>query len=278
MFFALISTVMAAFSDIFWKKSLNFDIRSRAHELSSYIIPVSLVLYFCITWFQISSLESKVFLLTGIIILIDTIRLPIQQQFYREEKISVIMPYLNINKVLVIIASFFIFKDVSYTALCITILTIFIIAFGSIDLKTLKVPRCFWKILFTELLKTLWVLISGWLILSYSEVTFFNSYIILGLTTNILLVLLLQQWSDFKKVGKEYWKQRTLWSIWWFSWFLSLVVIKNLWLSISILLWFVWVGVTLLFSYIFLKDIPSKKDMSLTIIVTLLIWVWYYFK
>ena len=279
MFIALISTIMASFSDVFWKKSLNYDIRPWAHELSSYVIPLSLFLYFLFfTSFQITDLSFWVFLSVFIIILFDTVRLPVMQQIYKEEKMSVIMPYLSINRILVIIWSFFIFSDVSYTALCITILAILVIIWWSIDFKTFQIPRNLKKILFTEIIKTIWILVSGWLIIRYWEILFFNTYVIIWCFMALILVWYYWQWEDFKKVPGIYWKERILWSIWWISWFLSLVLIKNLWLSISVLLWFIWIWVTLLFSYIFLKDIPSKKDIWMTLIIAMLVWIWYYFK
>lgn len=278
MLFALISTFISSFSNVFWKKSLNYNIRWRAHELSSYPIPLTLLAYFILTWFSLSNLTFTLILTVVLILVIDVIKWPVEQSIYKEEKISVIMPYLNLSKVFVIISSFFIFKDVSYTALWITIFTIVIIAAGSIDFKTLKLPKNIHKLLFVESLRTVAILLGWWVVIKYGEISYFNTYVLFGLIIWVILVYSTQQMQDYRNVWISYWKCRTIWSIWWLSWFLSLVVIKSLGLSISILLGFIWVWVTLLFSYLFLWDKPNRKNILLTAVVSILIWIWYYFK
>lgn len=278
MFIALFSTIMSSFSDVFWKKSLNFSVWSKAHELSSYIIAGWLLLYFLLTSFNYKDAQIISFFIVWAIYLVDIVRLPIMQKVYREEKISVIMPYLNLHKIFVIIASFFIFKDVSNIAFILTLVTICVIGVWSIDFKSFKLPRNLKSILLVEFLKWISILTWWWFVLKYGDTIFFNLYVTIWFFIIILLTLLSRQLVDLKKAPINYWKTRLLWSVWWFSWFLSLTVITNLWLSISVLLWFLWVWVTLLFSFIFLKDIPSIKNILLTVIVAVLIWAWYYFK
>jgi len=278
MFIALLSTIMMSFADVFWKKSLNYKMHPQIHSLCSYPVGIILTIYFLYTGFDYTSIHLFPVLIVAIILLIDMIREPIIQQIYREEKISVIMPYLNLHKVFVIISSFFLYRDVSYISFSIIILTIIVITLSSIDTKTKKLPRNFWKILFVETGNTVWILLWGWLILSYSEIIYFNLYIILGTITLWGIVFMNSQFRELKWAPFAFWKYRIIWALGWLSWFLSLVVIKNLWLSLSILLWFLWIASTLLVSYIFLKDIPSRKNIVLTITIAVLIWIWYYFK
>jgi hypothetical protein len=188
------------------------------------------------------------------------------------------MPYLNLSKIFIIISSFFIFHDVSNITLCITIFTILIIALASIDLKNKKFPRNLSKLLFVEIIRTLWALLGWWLVLSYSEIIYFNIYVLAYLIPALFLAIWSRQIWDLRKTTPVFWFYRLVSWMWWFSWFLSLVVIKNLGLSLSILLGFLWIGVTLLVSYIFLKDVPSRKNILLTVSVSVLIWIWYYFK
>lgn len=278
MLLAFLSTIISSFSNVFWKKSLKYKIWNRAHEISSYPIPLLLLGYFLFTSFSFSEISLQLVIFVLLIVIIDVIKLPVEQSIYKEEKISVIMPYLNISKVLVIISSFFLFKDVSYTSLWITIFTILVIALWSIDLKTRKLPRNFSKLLFVESLRTIGILLGWYVVITYWEIWYFNSYVLLAFISAFILLFVSKQVSDFINVWIPYWAHRTMWSIWWLSWFLSLIVINNLGLSISILLGFIWVGITLIFSFLFLKDIPSKKDIFLTILVMCLVWIWYYFK
>lgn len=278
MFIALISTIMTSFADVSWKKSLWYGVRTRAHALGSYPIALILFLYFILSGFSLFSIGMFPIIMVLAVALVDIIREPVTQQVYKEEKISVIMPYQNISRILIIIASFFLYNDVSYITFCITILAIIIIMLASIDVKNKRFPKCFSKLLFVETLKTMWALLGWWLVLSYSEVLYFNIYIIAYLIPTIILAYVSWQLWDYKKVGVNFWFYRIVAGLGWFSWFLSLVVIKNLGLSLSILLWFLGIGITLWVSYLFLKDRPSKKDILLTISISILIWIWYYFK
>ncbi len=278
MIFAFLSTFIQAFADVFYKKSLVYGIWSRAHELATYNMGLLLLIYFLSTGFSLLAVPLMAFFVIWLVIVIDSLRQPLMQQVYREEKISVIMPYLNLSKIFIISASFFIFQDVSLISFIITLITVGIIIGASVDLKTLKLPRNFSKILSVEILRATAWLIGAWIIVTYSEIIFLNLYVVLGLLYMIVLTYFTQQYWDLKSAPLKFWTDRFLSSLWWISWFLSLIVIKNLWLSIWILLGFIWIWVTLLFSYILLWDKPSKKDIVLTITVSLLVWAGFYFK
>ncbi len=278
MLIALLSTILSSFWEVSWKKSLTYWIRTRAHALWSYPIALALLAYFILTGFDLFSVWIVPVIIISIIAILDIIKEPVDQQIYKEEKISVIMPYLNLSKIFVIISSFFIYKDVSNFTFCITIITIIIIILASIDTKNKRLPRNFSKLLFVETMRTIGLLLWGWLVLSYSEIVYFNVYVLAYLIPTLFLVFTSGQVSDLIKASPIFWFYRLLAAMSWLSWFLSLVVIKNLGLSLSILLWFLWIWVTLLVSYFFLKDVPSKKNILLTITVSVLIWIWYYFK
>jgi len=278
MFFALLSTVISSFADVFWKKSMSYNIKPFAHSMASSPVAFLLCIYFISTSFSFANIELLAFITVLGILLLDVFKEPILQQVYKEEKISVLMPYLNLNKIFVIISSFFLFQDVSTISFCITIFTALVIILASVDLKNKRFPRNFWKIIFIEWNRTIGTILGWWFILKYSEVSYFVLYALIWACVYFSLAVKTQQISGLKQAPLAYWKIRPIGSLGWFAWFLSLVVIKNLGLSIWILLWFLWIWVTLLVSYIFLKDTPSKKDIILTITVAVLIAIWYYFK
>jgi len=278
VFFALLSTIIASFADVFWKKSLIHKIRPRAHELACYPVAFFISAYFYISGFSLSDVYISAFAVVGLIIIIDAIRQPVMQGVYKEEKLSVIVPYLNLSKIFIIVSSFFIFQDVSYTSFFIALFTVWVIILWSIDIHTFRLPRNFLKILFVETCRATWALLWGWIIVNHWDIVFFNIYVLGAWLFTLFLTITTKQYKDFKNLPKAFWTHREMAALWWFSWFLSLVVIKNLGLSLWILLGFLWIWVTLFFSYIFLWDKPSKKNIILTIIVSLLIWIGYYFK
>lgn len=278
MFTAIISTILTSFSDIYWKKSLNYWVWWKAHDILSYLVAWIIILYFFITWVDLSNLDFWVLFLICLILFIEIFTTGIAQKIYKEEKMSVIMPYTNVSKILTIIFSFFIFSDVSIISLIITLLAISIVIIFSIDFKTLKFPKNISKILFIEFWVAITTLLGWWLVINYWEIIYFILAWIIGFIILLILSLFLWEFKTLKWLPKEFWVNRFIWALWWLSWFLSLVVIKNLWLSISILLSFLWIWITLLLSFIILKDKPTKKDLFLTILVTLLVWLWFYFK
>lgn len=278
MLSALISTLLGSFSSVFWKKCTSYNIRPFANSISSLPIPFIFAVYFIINGFNFNGVDILSIWVIALIVLLDIIKDPVNQQIYREEKISLLIPYQNLNKILVIISSFFLFNDVSKISFIITIITIIIIFVASFDFKNRKLPRNFWKILFVETVLTCAILLWGWVVIKYGEIIYFMVYAIIWAILYIFFATKTGHIYDLKKVDKKYWFNRFIAAFGWISWFMSLVVIKSLWLSISILLWFIGIGITLLISFLFLWDKPSKKDILLTIVVSILIWIGFYFK
>jgi len=278
MFVAAITTLLDSFSRIFRKKSLNFWVSERVHALLSYPIGIMLVVLMFFIGFDIARIDLFIIAWILVTILLDLSNMKRVQKLYTEEKYSVIAPYTNLNKILIIIGSFFIFKDVSIIALGITLVAICVIIWFSIDFKTLKLPKQIKNIVIAECITAVTVLIVGWLIANYSEKIYFVIYTVLAAAIYTGMVLYLGQQKQLKSLPKKFWIYRYIGGLWFISWFLWLTLIKNLWLSVSILLSFLGLAAALVFSYIFMKDIPSKKDMLLTLIVTILVWLWFYYK
>ncbi len=72
----------------------------------------------------------------------------------KHEKISVLLPYTYINKLLVVIFSLVIFQNTSFITFLIALITIFIVILFSIDLKNIKKPYYITTILIQQFLYT----------------------------------------------------------------------------------------------------------------------------
>jgi len=96
---------------------------------------------------------------------------------------------------------------------------------------------------------------------------------------SILIISFRKNYKELFTWKKEFYYYRFSASIVWVAWDLMwLFLISSLWLVLSILLWFFWLFFTLLLGYFILKDKPSKKNIILSLLVMVLIWIWYYFK
>lgn len=278
MFLALVSTILNSFSSIYWKRSLWFWVWLKMHDLIGYWVWMIVLIYFFIVGINIHSFDIFLLFSTFSILLINTISTWLSQKLYRQEKISAIIPYTNLNKVLAIILSFFIFSDVSFLSLLITILAIIIIIIFSIDFKKFIVPNSTSLIMLTEILTSINMVWSWYLILKYWEDIYFILFLILWILFLSILTFILWQYKSIKWLKRDFWINRIIWSSSWIARFLSMLVISELGLSITILLSFLWIWITLLFSYIILKDKPARKDLILTFIITALVWIGFYYK
>ncbi|QFR39237.1 hypothetical protein A9Q91_03300 [Candidatus Gracilibacteria bacterium 28_42_T64] len=278
MFTAIFSTIMESFAMIFWKKSLRFGVGTKLHDLLGYPIGGVLVLYFLCVGIDFGQIDLTIFFGTFLIIILHTIISQLNQKIYKEEKLSLLLPYKNISKIIVIIIGYFIFSDVSFTSLVITLIAIVVMILFSIDYKTLKLPRNMALVVLSESLLACCVILTGWLLFGYSEMLHFILYFVTGLVLLLTITFLTGQLQTVGSIPKQFYFNRELGGMGWVSWFLSLMVIKNLGLSITILLSFIGIGITLLLSFIILNDKPSKKDLMLTFIITSLIGLGFYFK
>lgn len=278
MFLALLSTCIFAIADIFFKKSFQYKVWVWGHEASGLLLPLSLSIYLILSYEPFRVFSLSILWFYCILLISDIIQKPLRAKIFTEEKLSVIIPYTNLSRIFAIILSFFIYQDVSFISLWVSILAVLTIILFSIDFKKLSTPRNLWKIFLVEILRTFGILFGGWMIISYTPEQYFAAMVLLHILSMPILIIISWQYQDIIWAPKEYWKNRTLASLWWFWWFLSLMVISDLWISLSILLWFAWIAMTLAASYIFLWDRPDKKNIFLTIIITLLVGIWYYFK
>jgi len=280
MFFALLSTFLNSIATNFWKKALSYNAPREFFNFIAYfsIVLISIALYF-FDKLHLSNINLTTFWLIIFLYLLQFIIVQLNQYVFSKEKISSILPYQNIHKVLVIIFGFFIFWDISIITLIIALLTVLIIILFTTDFKTIKIPKTIKIFSFSQILETINFLLLWYLFTLISNVTFFIYSFILWIFFVWSIVFYKKQFSCFKTLPSNFFKYRLIAAhIWWTSYILSLIVIQELWLSMSILLSYIGLGMTLFFSYIMFKDKPSKKDLILIIFVSILIWIWYYFK
>lgn len=278
--FAILSTFLNSLATIFWKKSLNYwapkEIFNLLARASIFFVGLSL---FFLWLLDFSWMSIYYILIIVLITIVQNLKTMMNQYIYSIEKISTLMPYTNINKILTIILAFFIFWDISNISFWITLLAVIIIIVFSIDYKSLKVPKIIWLFALWEIVESMLILLIWYVLLSLT----WSAYYIMSYMVWIFFVwsIVIQKWQlkKFKTLPKKFYIDRlTACHFWWVWYLLSVVLIKELWVSVSILLSFIWIWITLLFSYIFFKDKPSIKNIILTVIVSALVWIWYILK
>lgn len=287
---AIVSTFFSSLSDIFFKKALEYKINLWNNDFLWQILPLMVFIW---AYFYIDfEFDTTLYLSFPIVVYIllsvfvYTLWRYLHASIFKKEKITHLLPYENLSKIFTIVFSYFLFRDISFLSFCITLFTIFVIIMVSIDWKEMRFSRNILIFACSHVLFALGNLLTGYILLSASKwglwvsgYSFITTYLFLA-TFIFLIPFLMKKWFlEMKYVDISFYTYRWIsWFLSWFSWFLSLVVISNIGLSISVLLSFLWIVSTLFFAFFILRDIPRKRDVVVTFLIVILIFLWFYWK
>lgn len=287
---AILSTIFSSLSNIYFKKSLKYNINLWNNDFLWQILPLLLFLFvYFFVWFNFDTqlyLDAKVISLIFLSLCFYTIWKYYYSRIFKVEKITYLLPYINLEKIFTVVFSFFLFKDITNTTFFIIILTIFLIISFSIDYKNIKFSKNILIFSFSQLLYAIGNIIMWYVLLEVAKwwlwvsgFSFITTYLFIWVVLLFIPFLYFKWFLELKQTDSWFYTSRWISSILWRgSWFLSMVVIADLGLSISVLLSFLWLFSTIFFAFFLLKDIPTKKDIILTILVLILISAWFYFQ
>jgi len=282
MFRAIFGNILQSFGTVFWKKTLLVSRLPKLlfrffWEINGLVIAI-IVMW--LSWFE-RSIFLNMRIVGGVVLtlILDLWYDYIQQWLYREEKISTMMPYENLNCVFVIVIWYLIFRDASLIAVGVSILVIIITILFSIDFKKFELPKNIKKILFVQVLITLETLLTWYFLKDLADKDYFVVYQIVIVIMLLFPLLFNKLFGAVKKMGKSF--------LWYgslsatannISFLLYLFLVSEFGVVISMLLSFLGDGITILFWFLFLKEKPSKKEVLLIVLTTLLVGVGFYFK
>lgn len=280
----IFSSISDSICTVFRKKAVNDT------KIPWYYVALSWEFYsilICLTLLIIWAADYHIFLqyhlyiFVGISAAANVLKTPLDNKVYREEKLSAIVPYENLSDLLIIISSFFFFRDTSITSFLIAILAVGVVVIGTIDFKWFVMPRNFIPIIMVKLLLTVQMLFM-WFALKQVG-TMWDFYVLYNVI--IVWVTLLVAFVSKKSKKKLMFNKRNFFLFmfiaaiaWEWTEIMKNFIIKDFWLVITTLLCFLYIWVTLILSYIMFKDKPAKKDIIMTILVTILVCIWYYLK
>ena len=282
MIWGILSTFFLSFSTIFRKKAMNFKI----------LIGDFWFMFLWMTWwitlFTIFLLSGKlnlgVFTLKYILltITIGCLRIAstlISQYVYKREKISLLAPYENLNKILSIIISFFLFWDVSVISLCIALLVVGIIFISSYNFKEKYIPKTIQIFSLNQVIISINTIIIWYMLLNISALDFFMIDKVFTVAILFTIIVINKDIFKIKSLDRKFLQTRITASVLGaLAYILSLYVISEFWVTINILLSFIFLIFILTFSYLLLWDKPTKKSIIVSVVVVILVWLWFYFK
>jgi hypothetical protein len=283
LFWWVIKNVLWTVDTILYKKSFSYrpNLFMNTFIISFYyFIAWSLFLLFFYWKLNIIfSLAVSMFFVNIVRFITETFN----QKIYSQEKISTLMPYSKLDTVIWMIIAFFIFWWVSWLSFLIALAIVFISIIPNINFKSSE-KKISKMVLLYIFLKIIWAFlyVIEWYIIV--KLLAFDFFVVDIFTYGLcwIVVALLSSW----KMKLEDFKMPKSYHILRFSWavlniitnFLWAFLIVELWLIVSSILWFLWTWMTLIMSYFVFWDKPSKKDLILTIIITILVFLWFYFK
>ncbi len=285
--FWLISALFASLWASNRKKAINNSTLSKPiyillWPLSGFFI-LWIIIYF--SWINTSIFSDySIIALIWIIILLDIVANFLEMDVLKKTKLSEILPYTNLDKLFIVLIGFFLFywtkNSTSLTTLWITILTIIIIALFSIDFKKFKVPKSIIAYSIVMLFRGISVLIVWYIFLKYTTIDYLSLNMIFSFIWYLVIALILKNsFNSLFTQSKEFYKSRWLSLIlWWWGFIIGLYIVKEAWVLIATLISFVWLIFNILAMKFILNDTPEKKQVILAWLVTILIWIWYFFK
>lgn len=282
MLWSIISNILWSISSVFRKKSLEISDLPKLMfrflwEIAWVVIAIFLIIYY---WFDFNQLLDwklmiSIFWIMFVILASDQI----SQKVYKTEKLTALMPYENLNSVLAIIAWYFMFKDASLISVGIAISVVIITVLSVIDFKEISFPRNMKWVMLEQILITIETLMTWYFLKQISDTDYFILYEVAIISILILPILFKKYYKSLKNLKPVFFRTRFGWSFAWnISFLLYLFLVWEFGIVVSIMLWFLWDGITLIFSFLFLWEKPTKKDIILLATVSILVWIWFYFK
>ncbi len=200
---------------------------------------------------------------------------------YRNEKVSTLQPFAMLYQVLPPLISFIFIaseKNSPITFLA-SLFASIIIIYSSINFKTFTINKYSGMVLLSSIIKSVQMFYMIYLIQFLSQSTF---YIL-----ESIFVVLIACFFSFRKnefVWTKYYSWKYLITA--FFWqavilssiVLSLTMFKTFWVILTSLIGLLYLVFAFLFSYIFLKESPWKKDVIVTSLVSVCIIIWVLFR
>jgi drug/metabolite transporter (DMT)-like permease len=158
-------------------------------------------------------------------------------------------------------------------------LTIAVIIYFSIDFKTFKVPKTFGLILLVQWLISARYLLMSRVILELGDRVFFVYDIVLYTLALVVIIWFNHQWGQIRAFPASFYKFR-FWAAFTgvIGTVISLYLIAELWATVVLLLGFLQVALIMIMATLYLGEHPTRRDILMTIIVTALVWIGFYFK
>ncbi len=253
--------------------------------LASLLWAIIVFVVFLLFWFSYEILQDPLYLFIVILIIcVSFANNFLGMYIFKREKLSVLLPYDSLDKIFIVIIGFIIFywsdQWTSIITLLITLFTICVIIFSSIDIRKISFPKTILLYFVYKLIKAWTILATGYFLLKYWSIDYvILDWVIYTVLAFWVTLILKESPKLMFEQTKKFYKNRILSTIlWWTGYILWLYIIQDSGVIIATLLWFFYIAFSVFSMKFIAKDNPSKKQIILAFVVITLVWIWYYFK
>ncbi len=279
MFYGLLSSFFYSMCCVNYKKALTISKRYITDSFYQFLA------YGCISLFLLATVlivergiaRLDIFILWLLFInsSINVICEYLEQYAYRSEKISVLTPYHEFEWVFATILGFTFFANNTLITFLTSLFAGAVLIIGSTDFKKFKINKYCMAIMLVGFLTSLRFIVFGYVLLRFSELT--SLFFSMLMSFVIIFVVVLFK-KEMPMIAKSPWKLNKFifaeWLYWTMANLIILYLIKNTGIVQTVLVSMTFMAVSLGLSYIYFKDIPTKKDIVVTLIISACIVFW----
>jgi len=206
---------------------------------------------------------------------------PLRRIAYANEKVSVLQPYAMLFQIFPIIIWFiFITSERTNLITFLSAITASIIVITtSIDYKKFEFNKYSLMVLTSSIIKSFQLFAVIYFLTKFNPASFYFTETILVITFSIILITINKEFKEIKLLTKKYSKLLIFTnSVVIVSILLSLTMYTTLWVVLTSLLSLLYLVFIYILGYFILNEVPSKKNILVTLIVAIFIIIWVLFK
>jgi len=231
-------------------------------------------------------LNNSWFTYTDIVLLLVAttwlyITYPLRRIAYANEKISTLQPFAMLFQVFPVIIGFiFIASErANLITFIFALIASFIVIIPNIDLKTFKINKYSLMVLTSSIIKSFQLFATVYFLSKLDAVNFYLLESIIIIIFSVILLIIKREFNQFKLLTKKYVRLLTIAnSVSVVSIVLVLTMYTNLWIIATSLLGLLYILFVFSLWYVFLWEKPTKKDIIITILISICITIWLFFK
>ena len=268
--------------NILWKKSVDISSVSKGlFTLYAKLVGFVFVLGFAVLWM----INYEIFLDWKVVLLITTVislwlgTAFIKQWLLKYNKVSTLLPFDNLAPLFTILLGYFLFHKASFESFLISILAVVLVILFNIDWENFTLPKKVWLLFLQQGMLAVSTILIAYALKDYNNASVAAVDVVVSVLLLILFTIKISELKQIHKQSVDFYKYR-FWAgfAWRTAYIISLFLISNLWVVLSTLLTFLTLWITLILWYFYLDDKPSKKDIILAVLITILVWLGMYFK